>query len=99
MTEKTPQDIMGERMSQMTRKRAGRLIKPTMSEMIKARSKKLGLSDHTGGRKESAVRKTVAKPGGRQGRTIKNARKEKLMGTASDRTPQKHPFLHARSNK
>ena len=37
MTEKTPQENLQDAMSKMGRKRAGRLIKPTVAEMIHAR--------------------------------------------------------------
>lgn len=38
MTEKTPQDNLRAQMSKMARKRAGRLIKPTVAEMVHARN-------------------------------------------------------------
>jgi hypothetical protein len=37
MTEKTPQESLQEAMSKKGRKKAGRLIKPTVAEMIHAR--------------------------------------------------------------
>jgi len=53
MTEKTPQESLQEAMSKKGRKKAGRLIKPTVAEMVHARK---------GGKeqKRDAMRSTIS---------------------------------------
>ena len=98
MTEKTPQEEMAEKISKQTRKRAGKLVEPTMSDAIKARKEppQKGTS-----RREmmAAMRSTVGRElDSRGGKTIKKQRHANLAQTASKRAPQKHPYA-IRSNK
>ena len=88
MTDKTPQDEMSERLSKLARERAGRLVNPTMSEMIQARRKRYEEGIHRtkdisrgGSRREktAAVRSVVAGgKGDRVNRTLRGKRKEQL---------------------
>ena len=99
MTEKAPQEEMADKLSKMSRKRAGRLVQPTQADMAKARKGdgKIGVD-----RREmmAAIRSSIGeKPKSRGTKTIKQQRQAKLAETASERVPQKNPFLHARSKK
>ena len=78
MTEKTPQQDMSERMSHMGRKRAKRLIKPTMSEMIQARKNKVEGISHQRDR-VTGIRNSVASGNtDKVARTIRAKRKQQL---------------------
>ena len=78
MTEKTPQQEMSEKMSHMGRKRSGRLVQPTMSEMIEARKSKVeGISyqrDRGTGMRNSVASGDTDKVA----RTIRAKRKQQL---------------------
>ena len=78
MTEKTPQQEMSEKMSHMGRKRSGRLVQPTMSEMIEARKSKVeGISyqrDRVTGMRNSVASGNTDKVA----RTIRAKRKQQL---------------------
>jgi len=92
---------MADKLSKMTRKRAGRLVEPTVADMVKARKEK-GQTGTSRREKMAALRGVIGeKPGGRGAKTITQQRHAKLGQTVADakRVPQKAPFLHARSKK
>lgn len=86
MTEKTPQDEMRHKMSTMARNRAGRLVQPTMSELIQARKqKKEGVIKAKGKSKSDRRDRTASMrnivsggEGGKVNRTRRAKRKEQL---------------------
>lgn len=98
MTEKTPQDEMRHKMSTMARNRAGRLVQPTMSELIQARKQKIegggkvkGKSKSDRREKTSAMRGIVTGgDGGKTNRTIRAKRKAQLKKLK----PQKPKRIH-----
>jgi hypothetical protein len=99
MTEKEPQEEMEDKLSKMGRKRAGRLVQPTVADMAKARKEK-GKTGTSRREMMAALRGVIGeKPKSRGVKTIKQQRHAKMGETASERAPQKAPFLHARSKK
>jgi len=78
MTEKTPQQEMSERMSHMGRRRSGRLVQPTMSEMIAARKSKVGGISYQRDRVTGMHNSIASDDADKVARTIKAKRKQQL---------------------
>lgn len=89
MSEQTPQDIMSEKMSQMGRIRAGKSVKPTMTEQIKEHGKKMR-GEPSRRDKMAAMRQSIS-PADKKTRTYRAKRDELLKETASKPTTQKSP--------
>jgi len=89
MTEKTPQNDMRDKMSRMGRLRAGRLVQPTMSEMIQSRKQKIeggkgvrkGIASNSGSSRRdrtASTRNIITGIEDRPSRTRRTKRKEQL---------------------
>jgi len=98
MTEKTPQSDMRDKMSKMARLRAGRLVQPTMSEMIESRKQKIeggkgvrqGIASNAGSSRRdrtASTRNIIADGEDRSNRTRRTKRKEQL-GKLKARKPK-----------
>lgn len=96
MTEKTPQDEMRDKMSKMARERAGRLVNPTVSELIQARKQKLeadgNMHKGRGARsrrdRTAAMRNIISGDEGKGNRTRRLKRKEQLKKLGKPAKPK-----------
>ena len=88
--DKTPQQLMSEKMSQMGRVRAGKLVNPTMTEQIKEHGRKVAGEPSRKDRMAS-MRRSISPAIDKKTRAYRSKRDEQLRKAASVRAPQKHP--------